>query len=110
MDRFFETSSNPSSIVPASKSTSSYTSTISVSTASVKTPTPESTAPRATAGAAAGKGRVLLRVGDWTNTQDTVKEKENEKEKAKAVIGKMVTVEKNNNSSLSPAGLKANNR
>ncbi|KAF4119023.1 protein-methionine sulfoxide oxidase mical2b [Onychostoma macrolepis] len=107
--RFFESSSNPSSIVPASKSTSSYTSTISVSTASVKTPTPESTAPRATAGAAAGKGRVLLRVGDWTKTQDAEKEKENEKEKAKAVIGKMVTVEKNNNSSLSPAGLKANN-
>uniref|UniRef100_A0A671LGV5 MICAL-like protein 2 n=1 Tax=Sinocyclocheilus anshuiensis TaxID=1608454 RepID=A0A671LGV5_9TELE len=103
--RFFE----PSSIVPASKSTSSYTSTISVSTANVKTPTPESTAPRATAGAAAGKGRVLLRVGDWTKTQDTEKEKENEKEKAKAVIGKMVTVENNNNSYLSQAGLKANN-
>ncbi|XP_016105008.1 protein-methionine sulfoxide oxidase mical2b isoform X1 [Sinocyclocheilus grahami] len=104
--RFFE----PSSIVPASKSTSSYTSTISVSTANVKTPTPESTAPRVTAGAAAGKGRVLLRVGDWTKTQDTEKEKENEKEKAKAVIGKMVTVENNNNNSyLSQAGLKANN-
>ncbi len=105
--------------MPASKSTSSYTSTISVSTGSVQTPTPgsvqtptpESTAPRATTGAAAGKGRVLLRVGDWTKTQDTEKEKENEKEKAKAMIGKMVTVEKNiNNSSLSQAGLKANNR
>ncbi|XP_043097709.1 protein-methionine sulfoxide oxidase mical2b isoform X2 [Puntigrus tetrazona] len=106
--RFFESSGNPSSIVPASKSTSSHTSTISVSTASAKTP--EITAPRATEGATAGKGRVLLRVGDWTKTQDTEKEKENEKEKAKALIGKMVTVEKNNNnSSLSPAGLKANN-
>uniref|UniRef100_A0A8C1LYW4 Mical-like 2b n=1 Tax=Cyprinus carpio TaxID=7962 RepID=A0A8C1LYW4_CYPCA len=108
--RFFESSSNPSSTLPASKSTSSYTSTISVNTTNVKTPTPESTAPRATAGAAAGKGRVLLRVGDWAKTQDTEKEKENEKEKAKAVIGKMVTVEKNNNNScLSQAGLKANN-
>uniref|UniRef100_A0A8C1SBI1 Mical-like 2b n=1 Tax=Cyprinus carpio TaxID=7962 RepID=A0A8C1SBI1_CYPCA len=108
--RFFESSSNPSSTLPASKSTSSYTSTISVNTTNVKTPTPESTAPRATAGAAAGKGRVLLRVGDWTKTQGTEKEKENEKEKAKAVIGKMVTVEKNNNNScLSQAGLKANN-
>lgn len=108
--RFFESSSNPSSTLPASKSTSSYTSTISVNTTNVKTPTPESTAPRATAGAVAGKGRVLLRVGDWTKTQGTEKEKENEKEKAKAVIGKMVTVEKNNNNScLSQAGLKANN-
>ncbi len=80
-----------------------------MSTASVQTPTPESTAPRATTGAAAGKGRVLLRVGDWTKTQDTEKEKENEKEKAKAMIGKMVTVEKNINNS-SQAGLKANNR
>ncbi|KAL1282724.1 hypothetical protein QQF64_001527, partial [Cirrhinus molitorella] len=113
--RFFETSSNTSSntssIVPASKSTSSYISTTSVSTPSVKTPTPESTTPKVTAGAAAGKGRILLRVGDWGKTQDTEKEKkkENEMEKAKAVIGKMVTVEKNNNSlSPSPVGLKAN--
>ncbi|XP_073689090.1 uncharacterized protein, partial [Garra rufa] len=110
---FFETSSNTSSntssIVPASKSTSSYISTTSVSTPSVKTPTPESTTPKVTAGAAAGKGRVLLRAGDWAKTQGTEKEKENEKEKAKAVIGKMVTVEKNNNSlSPSPSGLKAN--
>ncbi|XP_059409616.1 protein-methionine sulfoxide oxidase mical2b [Carassius carassius] len=103
--RYFESSSNPSSNVAASKSTPSYTSTISVSTANVKTPTPESTAPRA----AAGKGRVLLRVGDGAKTQDTEKEKENEKEKAKTVIGKMVTVEKNNNSHQSQAGLKANN-
>ncbi|XP_026060373.1 protein-methionine sulfoxide oxidase mical2b [Carassius auratus] len=108
--RFFESSSSPSSNVPASKSTPSYTSTISVSPANVQTPTPESTAPRATAGAAAGRGRVLLRVGDGPKTQDTEKEKENEKEKAKTVIGKMVTVEKNNNNShQSQAGLKANN-
>uniref|UniRef100_A0A671M9J6 Lysosomal alpha-glucosidase-like n=1 Tax=Sinocyclocheilus anshuiensis TaxID=1608454 RepID=A0A671M9J6_9TELE len=107
--RFFESSSNPSSTVPASKNTSSYTSTISVSTASVKTPTPESTIPRVTAGATAGKGRVLLRVGDGAKMQDSEKEKENAKEKAKAVIGKMVKEEKNNNSSSpSPAGLKAN--
>ncbi|XP_016135113.1 MICAL-like protein 2 isoform X2 [Sinocyclocheilus grahami] len=107
--RFFESSSSPSSTVPASKNTSSYTSTISVSTASVKTPTPESTIPRVTAGATAGKGRVLLRVRDGAKTQDSEKEKENAKEKAKAVIGKMVMEEKNNNSSsLSPAGLKAN--
>ncbi|XP_059408107.1 MICAL-like protein 2 [Carassius carassius] len=108
--RFFESSSNPSSAVPASKNTSSYTSTISVSTASVKTPTPESTIPRVPAGATAAKGRVLLRVGDWAKTQDSEKEKENAKEKAKAVIGKMVMEErKNNSSSQSLAGLKANN-
>uniref|UniRef100_A0A673KQU3 MICAL-like protein 2 n=1 Tax=Sinocyclocheilus rhinocerous TaxID=307959 RepID=A0A673KQU3_9TELE len=107
--RFFESSSNPSSTVPASKNTSSYTSTISVSTASVKTPTPESTIPRVTAGATAGKGRVLLRVGDGAKTQDSEKEKENAKEKAKAVIGKRVMEGKNNNSSSpSPAGLKVN--
>ncbi|XDV14605.1 hypothetical protein PO909_014835 [Leuciscus waleckii] len=101
--RFFE----PSSTVPESKSTPSYTSTTPVSTVRV-TPTTESTTPRVTAGAGAGKKRVLLRVGDWAKTQDTEKEEENEKEKAKAVIGKMVTVEKNNNSlSPSPAGLKA---
>ncbi|KAK7166672.1 hypothetical protein R3I93_006433 [Phoxinus phoxinus] len=107
--RFFE----PSSTVPESKSTPSYTSTTPVSTpvstVSV-TPTTESTTPRVTAGAGAGKTRVLLRVGDWAKAQDTEKEKENEKEKekAKAVIRKMVTVEKNNNSlSPSPAGLKA---
>lgn len=106
--RFFESSSSsPSSVVPASKSTSSYTSTTSVSTAGVKTTTPETTTPRVPAGA--GKGRVLLRVGDWAKSQDTEKEKENEKEKAKAVIGKMVKVDKDNNSSsASPAGLKAN--
>ncbi|XP_056119539.1 protein-methionine sulfoxide oxidase mical2b isoform X2 [Rhinichthys klamathensis goyatoka] len=111
--RFFE----PSSTVPESKSTPSYTSTTPVSTVSVTpttvstvsvTPTTESTTPRVTAGAGAGKKRVLLRVGDWAKTQDTEKEKENEKEKAKVVIGKMVTVGKNNNSlSPSPAGLKA---
>lgn len=102
--RFFESSSSPSSVVPASKSTSSYTSTTSVSTAGVKTTTPET--PRVP-GTGAGKGRVLLRVGDWAKPQDT--EKENEKEKAKAVIGKMVKVEKDNNRSpASPAGLKAN--
>ncbi|XP_052442339.1 MICAL-like protein 2 [Carassius gibelio] len=108
--RFFESSSNPSSPVPASKNTSSYTSTISVSSASVKTPTPESTMPRVPAGATAAKDRVLLRVGDWAKTQDLEKEKENAKEKAKAVIGKMVMEERKNNS-LSPslAGLKANN-
>lgn len=103
--RFFE----PSSTVPESKSTPSYTSTTPVSTVRV-TPTTEITTPRVTAGAGAGKKRVLLRVGDWAKTQDTEKE-ENEKEKAKAVIGKMVTLEKNNNSlSPSPAGLKASSR
>ncbi|XP_056318478.1 protein-methionine sulfoxide oxidase mical2b [Danio aesculapii] len=104
--RFFESSNSPSSVVPASKSTSSYTSTTSVSTAGVKTTTPETTTPRVPS-AGAGKGRVLLRVGDWAKSQDT--EKENEKEKAKTVIGKMVKVDKDNNSSsASPAGLKAN--
>ncbi|XP_077061370.1 protein-methionine sulfoxide oxidase mical2b [Siphateles boraxobius] len=102
--RFFE----PSSTVPESKSTPSYTSTTPVSTVSV-TSTTECTTPRVTAGAGAGKKRVVLRVRDWAKTQDTEKEMESEKKKAKAVIEKMVTVEKNNSSSPSPAGLKASN-
>ncbi|XP_057188733.1 protein-methionine sulfoxide oxidase mical2b [Triplophysa rosa] len=94
------------SVSPAGVKTSA-----SVSPAGVKTQTSGSPASGPSAGAGAGKGRVLLRLGDWAKVQDEEKEKENEREreKAKTVIGKMVTGNKNQSSSLqSPAGLKAN--
>ncbi|XP_051559792.1 protein-methionine sulfoxide oxidase mical2b isoform X2 [Myxocyprinus asiaticus] len=107
--RFFDSSNNSSSVVPANKSTSADTSTTSVTPGGPKTSTSEHTTPGTTAGSGASKGRVLLRVGDWAKVQEKEKEKENEKEKAKALICKMVTGDKNNsNSSQSPAGLKAN--
>ncbi|TRY66429.1 hypothetical protein DNTS_028328 [Danionella cerebrum] len=88
------------SVVPTTKSSTSSTSTPSVSPADIKTPTPET--PRAHERAGASRGRVLLRVKDWTKTQ------ESEKEKAKAVIGGVVKMEKTNSSSPCPAGPKAN--
>ncbi|XP_056592003.1 protein-methionine sulfoxide oxidase mical2b [Triplophysa dalaica] len=101
------------SLTPASVKTSTSLTPASVKTstsltpASVKTSMSGSPAPGPSVGT--GKGRLLLRVGDWAKVQDEDIEKDNEKEKAKTVIGKMMTGNKNQSGlSQSPAGLKAN--
>ncbi|XP_062866937.1 protein-methionine sulfoxide oxidase mical2b [Trichomycterus rosablanca] len=83
--RFFETSSDPVSTGPDTKS----------STASPA-------AGSAGAGRGAGKGRVALRVGDCAKENNKEKENDKEKDKAKSVISKFVTDEKSQ--SGSPAG------
>ncbi|MCJ8747666.1 hypothetical protein PDJAM_G00156170 [Pangasius djambal] len=81
--RFFEASSSP-------------VSSVSVAKGSTATPANEKpVAGGAGAAGGAGKGRLLLRAGDWT------KEKENDrdKEKAKSVISRFVIDETSKNSS-----------
>nr|XP_055062024.1 protein-methionine sulfoxide oxidase mical2b [Misgurnus anguillicaudatus] len=100
------------SVSPASTKIStslSSTSTTTTTSSSKSTTTSVSPAPAPNSGAAPSKGRVLLRVADWTKVPDEDEEVENEKDKAKTVIGKMVTGNKNYSSSTQgPTGLKAN--
>ncbi|XP_065110317.1 protein-methionine sulfoxide oxidase mical2b [Paramisgurnus dabryanus] len=102
------------SVSPASSKTStlsstSTTTTTSLSSKSTTTTTSVSPASAPNSGAAPSKGKVLLRVADWTKVLDEDEEVENEKDKAKTVIGKMVTGNKNySSSSQGSTGLKAN--